>query len=48
MTSLLWQRRLDVAYCLLLQTVLIGGFQLLQALDQPSALPPHGSLTRSL
>ena len=40
MTSLLWERRMDVALCLLLQTSLIGGFQLLQTLGTAKTHSP--------
>jgi len=37
MPTLLWQRRIDVAICLLLQTTLISGLQVLQSIgDEPS------------
>ena len=37
MPTLLWQRRIHVAICLLLQTTLISGLQVLQSIaDEPS------------
>ena len=37
MPTLLWQRRIDVAICLLLQTTLISGLQVLQSIaDEPA------------
>ena len=37
MPTLLWQRRIEVAICLLLQTTLISGLQVLQSIgDEPA------------
>jgi|TARA_B100001758_G_C17865357_1_gene331156 hypothetical protein len=45
MTSLLWQQRIDVAICLLLQTSLIGTLQLMSGLDRPMPKPISSAAT---
>ena len=48
MTSLLWQRRIDVAICLLLQTSLIGGLQVLQSIGEEPAETTAIQMPRNL
>ena len=48
MTSLLWQHRLDVAICLLLQTTLIGALQWIQHCDKPTLGSPNTAMTRTM
>ena len=48
MPTLLWQRRIDVAICLLLQTSLISGLQVLQRIGQAPAETTAIQMPRSL
>ncbi len=48
MPTLLWQRRIDVAICLLLQTSLISGLQVLQSIGQAPAETTAIQMPRSL
>ena len=48
MPTLLWQRRIDVAICLLLQTSLITSLQVLQSIGEESAETTAIQMPRNL
>lgn len=48
MSSFLWQRKIDVAICLLLQMTLIGSFHLLSTLRSPSGGEPKTMASRTI
>ncbi|MEB3158777.1 MAG: hypothetical protein VKK03_04880 [Synechococcus sp.] len=48
MSSFLWQRKIDVAICLLLQMILICSFHLLSTLRSPSGGEPETMAERTI